>query len=164
YCGATSHDALAALAPGVRLLTELPALDAAKAFTPPIERADTDPACLFYTSGTTGRPKGVVLGARQLREASLGYLSEVQAVAPGDTMLHPAPLSHGSGLYHLPYVMHGGVNVVPASGGFDPAEVLDLAVHWRNASFFAAPTMVRRLVDHVLARGRKPEGLATITS
>jgi long-chain acyl-CoA synthetase len=163
YCHAAGRDALATLVPEVRLLTELPALEDTSAPSAPAARADTDPAWLFYTSGTTGRPKGVVLGARQLREASLGYLSEVQSVAPGDAMLHPAPLSHGSGLYHLPYVMHGGVNVVPASGGFDPAEVIELAAHWHKASFFAAPTMVRRLVDHALQSGRKPEGLATIT-
>jgi len=59
--------------------------------------------------------------------------------------------------------MHAGVNVVPASGGFDPAEIVALAAHWRQASFFAAPTMVRRLVDHVAALGRRPDGLATIT-
>jgi len=145
------------------LHTELPPLRAAGSLSEPVPRADTDPAWLFYTSGTTGRPKGVVLAARQLRAASFGYLSEVQSIAPGDAMLHAAPLSHGSGLYHLPYVMHAGVNVVPASGGFDPAEIVELAAHWRNASLFAAPTMVRRLVDHVAAAGRRPEGLATIT-
>ncbi|MBE7419708.1 MAG: AMP-binding protein [Ideonella sp.] len=179
-CDATAHGELATLwplpQPGAQpesqpngrplaepLRTALPPLDGTAVLPEPVERSDSDPVWLFYTSGTTGRPKGVVLAARQLREASLGYLSEVQAVAPGDAMLHPAPLSHGSGLYHLPYVMHGGVNVVPASGGFDPAEIVELAAHRRNASFFAAPTMVRRLVDHVQASGRRPEGLATIT-
>jgi long-chain acyl-CoA synthetase len=93
----------------------------------------------------------------------MAYLSEVQSVAPGDVMLHPAPLSHGSGLYHLPYVMHAGVNVVPTSRGFDPAEIVELVAHWRSASFFAAPTMVRRLVDHVAGLGGRPKGLATIT-
>ena len=125
-------------------------------------RGDADPAWLFYTSGTTGRPKGVTLAPRQLRGSSLAFLAAVQPVAPGDVMLHPAPLSHGGGLYHLPYVLQGGLNVVPASGGFDAAECLALAAHWRRASFFAAPTMVRRLVDAVKSGGARPEGLATI--
>ena len=38
------------------------------------------------------------------------------ALAPGDPMLHAAPISHGSGLYILPHVMRGGVNVVPEIG------------------------------------------------
>ncbi len=125
-------------------------------------RDEADPAWLFYTSGTTGRPKGVILAPRQLRWAAMAYLASVEPVMPGDVMLHPAPLSHGGGLYHLPYVLQGGLNVVPASGGFDPAECLDLAARWRNASFFAAPTMVRRIVDIARARGGAPEGLATI--
>jgi long-chain acyl-CoA synthetase len=163
FCDAALCDDVAAAASEVKLLSTLPALDGVAALPAPAERSDSDPTWLFYTSGTTGRPKGVVLAARQLRAASLGYLSEVQGVAEGDVMLHPAPLSHGGGLYHLPYVMHGGVNVVPASGGFDAAEVVELAAHWRNASFFAAPTMVRRLVDHVHASAQRPDGLATIT-
>jgi acyl-CoA synthetase (AMP-forming)/AMP-acid ligase II len=137
-------------------------LDAATPRPDVVERLETDPAWLFYTSGTTGRPKGVTLGPRQLRWMTMAYLSNVQAVAPGDVMLHPAPLSHGGGMYHLPYVLQGGLNVVPASGAFDAAECLDLAAHWQRASFFAAPTMVRRLVDVAKARSSRPSGLATI--
>jgi long-chain acyl-CoA synthetase len=163
FCADAQRDALAALVPQVALHTDAPVtVDAAAPEATLVPRDDTEAAWLFYTSGTTGKPKGVTLGARQLRQASLAYLSEVQSVLPGHCMLHPAPLSHGGGLYHLPYVMHGGVNVVPTSGGFEPDEILDLAAHWRQASFFAAPTMVRRLVDHMHASGRRGDGLATI--
>jgi long-chain acyl-CoA synthetase len=164
FADPAQHAELADFGNTAALHAELPALDDdARLLAQPAERSDCDPVWLFYTSGTTGRPKGVMLAARQLRLASLGYLSEVQPIAAGDVMLHPAPLSHGGGLYHLPYVMHGGINVVPASGGFDAAEIVELAAHWRRASFFAAPTMVRRLVDHVAQWRHRPEGLATIT-
>lgn len=129
---------------------------------PLTDRSDDDPAWIFYTSGTTGRPKGAVLCARQLRWCSLAYLASVQPVNPGDTMLHPAPMSHGGGVYHLPYVLQGGLNVVPRSDGFDAVECLDLAAHWSHASFFAAPTMVRRLVDAARSRAQPAKGLETI--
>jgi long-chain acyl-CoA synthetase len=128
----------------------------------PADRSEDDPAWLFYTSGTTGRPKGVTLTMRSLRWCTLAYTATVQAVVPGDSCLHPAPLSHGSGMYHLPYVMNGGVNVIPASRGLDEAEFFALAAHWRNASCFAAPTIVKRLADHVRRHGTAVEGLATL--
>ena len=62
-------------------------------------------------------------------------------------MLHAAPLSHGSGLYALPFIAKGGNNVIPESGGFEPAEVLDLIARHPGLSMFAAPTMVVRLLD-----------------
>jgi len=74
------------------------------------------------------------------------FLACVEGVAPGDALLHPAPLSHGSGLYVLPHVEAGAVNVVPESGGFDPDEICRLLEPWNRAGFFAAPTMVNRLV------------------
>jgi len=108
--------------------------------------AAADPAWLFYTSGTTGRPKGVVISHGNLRAMSRSFLACVEAVAPGDALLHPAPLSHGSGLYVLPHVAAGAVNVVPESGGFDSDEICRLLDAWGRARFFAAPTMVNRLV------------------
>ena len=108
--------------------------------------APSDLAWLFYTSGTTGRPKGVMLTHENLVEATLAYLSEVQPVEPGHALLHAAPLSHGSGLYNFAYVARGGVNVVPRSRGFDADEVLDMAQAYPGVAMFAAPTMVTRIV------------------
>jgi long-chain acyl-CoA synthetase len=112
-----------------------------------VPRAGDDLGWLFYTSGTTGRPKGAMLTHRVLAAASEAYVSEVDTVAPGDAILHAAPMSHGSGLYIMAHVMHRGVNVVPESGGFEPAEIFELFRAWPRVSMFAAPTMVKRLVD-----------------
>lgn len=121
----------------------------------PGPRADSrpeDPAWLFYTSGTTGRPKGATLTHRNLLMASLSYFADIDPVTPRDSILHLAPLSHGSGLYGLPHVARGAVSVLPASGGIDGAEIAALLRTWPGMSLFAAPTMVRRLAtDPVLA-------------
>src|SRR5205814_595651 len=110
-------------------------------------RDGNDLAWLFYTSGTTGRPKGAMLTHRNLAQASFAYLSDVDATTPGDSVLHAAPMSHGSGLYMMAHVARMAVNVIPESGSFEPDEIFRLFANWRNMSMFAAPTMVKRLVD-----------------
>jgi long-chain acyl-CoA synthetase len=107
-----------------------------------------DLAWLFYTSGTTGRPKGAMLTHRVLAAASYAYAAEVDPIAPGDVLLHAAPMSHGSGLYSMmAHVARLGVHVIPESSSFDAEEVLGLFDAWPRTSMFAAPTMVKRLVE-----------------
>ncbi len=135
-------------------------LDGAAAAPADVDAAD--PAWLFYTSGTTGRPKGAVLTVRNLLFMTACYYADIDRVAPGDTMIHAAPLSHGSGLYALPHLAQGGHQLIPESGHFDASEILGLIGRHRRVSMFAAPTMVVRLVNSPAADGADLRNLGTI--
>lgn len=129
---------------------------------PLVDRRPTDAAWLFYTSGTTGRPKGATLTHRNLLMMSLSYFADIDPIGPDDAVLHAAPISHGSGLYGLPHVARGAVSVIPASGGVDGDEIAALLRRWSGVSFFAAPTMVKRLAGDLAIRGADLSGLKTI--
>ncbi len=116
----------------------------------PIAMVNTEPddlAWLFYTSGTTGRPKGAMLSHRNLLMMTNSYYGDVDPVTEADSLLHAAPMSHGSGLYILPYVAKGALQIIPQSGGFDPAEIGELLQSHGSVNAFFAPTMVTRLIN-----------------
>ncbi|MEP1214819.1 MAG: AMP-binding protein [Marinobacter sp.] len=112
-----------------------------------VERDADDLAWLFYTSGTTGKPKGAMQSHKNLYAMVDGFLNQVKPVEPGQAVYHGAPMSHGSGYYILPFVARGGCQIIPASGGFDVEELCHILASHPSVSFFAAPTMVKRLLD-----------------
>jgi long-chain acyl-CoA synthetase len=119
-------------------------------------------AWLFYTSGTTGRPKGAMLTHGNLRAMAQGYFTDVEPLDERRVLLHAAPMSHGSGLYLLPYLLAGATQAIPESGGFDADEVFALAKAHRGVGMFAAPTIVKRLVDRAADTGPSLDGIETV--
>lgn len=123
-----------------------PPLDADAA--PPAEVRPDDPAWLFYTSGTTGKPKGATLTHRNLIAAVVNCLADVFDFRSDDRVLHVAPLSHGSGLYLLPPLIRGAETVLSDRPGFQPDEVFDIVARRRiTAIAFVAPTMIVRMLE-----------------
>src|SRR6201993_1452670 len=110
----------------------------------PATSTPTDRAWLFYTSGTTGRPKGAVLTHRNLLFASQCYYADIDLLDERDTHLLAAPVSHGAGLYALPFLLKGAHQIVLPH--FDVEAILDVIARHPRVSMFAAPTMLTRLV------------------
>jgi fatty-acyl-CoA synthase len=112
-------------------------------------------AWLFYTSGTTGRSKGAMLSHRNLLAMTVAHLADMDSPDQDCSLVHAAPMSHGSGLYIPAYVARGARQVISERGGFEPDDFLDLCEHHPGSSAFLAPTMVQRVVD--TGRARPPQ-------
>ncbi len=154
--GATTVFASPKIAAGLESVTEVPITVIGSdtyvglVNSSPWQPADIDPetlAWLFYTSGTTGRSKGAMLSHRNLTAMTVSHLADFDDPDDNCSLIHGAPMSHGSGMYVAPYVLRGARQVIPASGAFEADEFLDLCDHHPGCSVFLAPTMVQRLVQ-----------------
>jgi fatty-acyl-CoA synthase len=102
---------------------------------------------LLYTSGTTGRPKGVVYNYR-MALANLVNIGTALGIGAADTTLTFLPHFHTAGinLHALPTLFQGGrVLLMP---GFDAEAVVRLLESRRLDTFFAVPTVYQALIDH----------------
>jgi long-chain acyl-CoA synthetase len=90
---------------------------------------------------------------RNLRTMGMGYFVDVDPIDPQDAAVYAAPMSHGAGIYAIPHLMAGARHVVPLSGGFEASELFELGLQVGPLSMFAAPTIVKRLVDEAQRQG-----------
>lgn len=103
-------------------------------------------AAIYYTGGTTGTPKGVMLSHANLMAAALGALSTGQFLEPRGRLLHSAPMFHladGSGW--LARNLVGGTHVILPS--FTPDAVAVAVERYQITDMFLAPTMIQMFVD-----------------
>lgn len=128
----------------------------------PAEKCSKDPAWIFYTSGTTGKPKGATLSHGNLRAMASAQLSDYGTPPPDACFVHHAPLSHASGLLAIPFIASGALQVIPGPEDRTAEGLLSLICHWRNAYLFSAPTFLNRLVAEVARDPALGSGISTI--
>ncbi|HEX7131982.1 MAG TPA: AMP-binding protein [Iamia sp.] len=155
----------------VRSFSELTAGGPAPAPTTPIDEGDA--AVIFYTSGTTGRPKGAISTHRSMvanlqntvmnTVATRMATEEEPSEGGGQTVgLLTSPLFHVAGCHsNLVVSMLGGVRIVMPTGRFDPDQVLQLIQDEQVQIWATVPTMVWRVCEHP---GRHDYDTSTITT
>ena len=120
----------------------------ANALAAGVEAAPEDLCWLFYTSGTTGKPKGAIWNHRMVRCVIMNYLADLHNIQPGEVVLHCAPMSHGSGIIALPTVARGAVNAITETASFEIDTLLATVERLKVSHIaFMAPTQIVKLLE-----------------
>jgi len=129
--------------------------DAPPAPSPPNAAVAHDSPCwLFFTSGTTGKPKAAVLTHGQMGFVVTNHLCDLMpGTTEGDGSLVVAPLSHGAGIHQLNIVARGAVTVLMPTPHLDADIAFALIERYRLTNMFTVPTILKTLVESPAAEG-----------
>ncbi len=129
--------------------TPLPAADGP---AEPSRASELEPALMLYTSGTTGKPKGVPRSHRAERSAALAQLVQLE-LRPGDRTLGVMPLYHTMGMRSLLAASACG-GMFCSQPEFRAGPALDAVERERLTSLYLAPTLFHDLVAEQRERPR----------
>jgi long-chain acyl-CoA synthetase len=108
---------------------------------------EDDPLVIFYTSGTTGVPRGAIYAHRQKMENATMKALDI-GVEFGDRHLVVLPMFHIGGDSHIwPFFLMGGCNVIAPPPPFDPAGTLQLIVEEQITDIHVVPTQLISLLS-----------------
>lgn len=110
------------------------------------EATKEDTAVIMYTSGTTGKPKGIMVSQNNIMEATFGYV-EVQGLTDKDIAIMTVPLFHILGLSCVTtMVIYLGATEI-LSSFYDPDDVIAKINKYRPTHFHSVPTIHLQIID-----------------
>jgi acyl-CoA synthetase (AMP-forming)/AMP-acid ligase II len=123
----------------------------------------SDVSALVYTSGTTGRPKGVIHSHANDIAIAMNCVMEY-GLSHRDNALHIAPLYHVGGMqaFFLPHLMVGGTNIV--MGRYEAERTLQMIGAEKITTLFAVPTQIQEMLFHPRFNDYDPSSLRLITT
>lgn len=111
---------------------------------PEVRVKEGDPALIMYTSGTTGKPKGILLNYKHL-EGSPRAMEHFVDLTDQDVKLSAIPLSHIGGFIYIQNCIHFGITVVLMER-FNPYEFLENIARYRATCFHIVPAMYNAIL------------------
>jgi long-chain acyl-CoA synthetase len=110
--------------------------------------SDDDLAWLFYTSGTTGRPKGAMLTHANLTFMAVGWVADLMHLEPEDVALHAAPLTHGAGFHSLALTLKAASQVILEPHRFEAENFCATVANRKITNTWLVPTQIKLLLNY----------------
>lgn len=108
--------------------------------------SDGDLAWLFYTSGTTGKPKGAMLTHGNLTFMAVAWIADLMHLEPEDVGLHAAPLTHGAGFHSIALALKAVPQVILPR--FDAESFCATVERHRVTNTWLVPTQIKMLLNY----------------